>query len=164
MQALVLKPRVRKDIKSKVDRLLLELGNPEPPLRLEEVRELLELDLSFFSGESDGLLNVAFSRLKRAGKQIIKRPTLLRDAVKRFDLRALYLPDRKRILIDDEVPKPKHRWLEAHEIGHDILPWHGDMMLGDDDITPTPSVREKIETEANYAAGSLLFMTDRFKH
>jgi len=162
MKALVLRPRVRKDIKSKVDRILSELGNPEPPLKLEDVRDLLELDLSFFSGESDGLLNVAFSRLKRAGKQIVKRPTLLRDAIKKFDLRALYLPDRKRILIDDKVPKPKHRWLEAHEIGHDLLPWHGDMMLGDDEITPTPSVRDKIETEANYAAGALLFMTDRF--
>lgn len=162
MKALILKPRVRRDIQMKVDRILRELDNPEPPLRLELVRELLDLDRSFFTSESEGLMQTAFSRLKRAGKQILKRPTLLGDAVKKFNLRALYIPDQKRILIDDSIPQPKHRWLEAHEIGHDLLPWHHDMMLGDDDITPTPAVHEKIEAEANYAAGILLFLSDRF--
>ncbi|MEM7013681.1 MAG: ImmA/IrrE family metallo-endopeptidase [Verrucomicrobiota bacterium] len=126
------------------------------------MRELLELDRTYFSGESDGLLIKTFSRLKRAGKQLLKRPTLLRDAIQKFDLRALYLPDRKRILIDDRIPKPKHRWLEAHEIGHDILPWHHEMMLGDDELTQTASVHDKMEAEANFAAGSLLFLGDRF--
>lgn len=162
MNALILKPRVRREIQSKVDRILRELDNPEPPLRLELVRELLELDRSYFTSESDGLMQMTFSRMKRAGKQIFKRPTLLGEAVKKFDLRAVYFPDEKRILIDDNIPKPKHRWLEAHEIGHDLLPWHHDMMLGDDDVTPTPNVHEKIEAEANYAAGILLFLSDRF--
>lgn len=162
MTALILKARVRSDIQSKADRILRELGYPEPPLELEDVCELLRLDRGYFSGESDGLLKTTFSRLKRAGKQILKRPTLLGDAIKKFDLRALYLPDRKRILIDESIPKPKHRWLEAHEIGHDILPWHHDMMLGDDDLTPTAAVHDKMEAEANFAAGSLLFMGERF--
>ncbi len=162
MRAPILRQRVRKDIQSKAERILHELGSPEPPLQLENVRELLKLDRGFFTGESDGLLNTAFSRLKRAGKQLLQRPTLLGDAIKKFQLRALYLPDRKRILIDDSIPKPKHRWLEAHEIGHDILPWHHDMMLGDDDLTPTAAVHDKMEAEANFAAGALLFLGERF--
>ena len=162
MTAPILKARVRADIQSKADRILRELGYPEPPLRLEDVCELLRLDRGFFTGESDGLLKTTFSRLKRAGKQLLERPTLLGDAIKKFDLRALYLPDRKRILIDESIPKPKHRWLEAHEIGHDILTWHHDMMLGDDDLTPTAAVHDKMEAEANFAAGSLLFLGDRF--
>lgn len=100
----ILRARVRADILSKADRILRELGYPEPPLRLEDVRELLKLDRSFFTGETDGLLKTAFSRLKRAGKQLLKRPTLLGEAIKKFDLRALYLPDQKRILIDDSIP------------------------------------------------------------
>jgi len=130
---------------------------------LDAVRELLHLDRSYFSNERDDILASVASRLKRGGRQLLRRPTLLLDAIRKFELRALYLPDHKRILIDDKIPKPKHRWLEAHEIGHDLLPWHRDMMLGDDDLTPTISTHSKMEAEANYAAGALLFMGERFR-
>lgn len=162
MMATILKARVRQDIQAKVDRVLRELGYPEPPLRLEDVRELLRLDRSYFTAESDGLLKSTFSKLKRAGKQLLMRPMLLADAIKKFDLRALYLPDGRRILIDESVPKPKHRWLEAHEIGHDLLPWHHEMLLGDDEVTPTAATHDKMEAEANFAAGSLLFLNEKF--
>src|SRR5476651_1497470 len=130
--AIVLQPRVRQDIQARTDKILRELGNPEPPLNLDDVRALLQLDRDYFTGDSDGLLQATVSKLKRGGLQILQRPMLLIDAVKKFDLRALYLPDRRRIMIDDSIPKPKHRWLEAHVIGHDLLPWHHDMLLGDD--------------------------------
>jgi IrrE N-terminal-like domain len=162
-QAAILRERLRRDIQARTDKVLRELGYPEPPLRLEDVRELLHLDRDYFSSSQDGLLQSVASKLKRGGIQLLKRPTLFIDAIKKFDLRALYLPDRKRILIDDSIPKPKHRWLEAHEIGHDLLPWHHEMLLGDDDITPTASTYDKIEVEANYAAGSLLFLGESFR-
>ncbi|GHC57499.1 DUF955 domain-containing protein [Roseibacillus persicicus] len=162
MKARILKPRLRRDIKSIADRILEELGNPEPPLDLNDVCLLLELDSGYFTSESEGLLRKTFSRMKRAGKQLLRRPTLLCDAIKKFDLRALYIPDQKRILVDDTIPKPKHRWLQAHEIGHSILPWHQEMMLGDDELTPTVTVHSKMEAEANFAGGSLLFLGNRF--
>lgn len=161
--AVILKPRVRQDIQARTDKVLRELGNPEPPLRLDDVRALLRLDRDYFTGDSDGLLQAMVSKLKRGGIQILERPMLLFEAVKKFDLRALYLPDRRRILIDGSIPKLKHRWLEAHEIGHDLLSWHHDMLLGDDDVTPTASTHDKMEAEANYAAGSLLFFGDKFR-
>ena len=34
----------RGDINEHIARLIRDLGNPEPPLRLEQVRELLKLD------------------------------------------------------------------------------------------------------------------------
>lgn len=162
MPAPILRARVRSDINTRVDRVLRELGYPEPPLRIEDVRELLRLDRAYFESESDGLLMSTISKLKRAGKQVLNRPTLLSDAIRKFQLRALYLPDTRRILIDGSVPEPKHRWLEAHEIGHDLLPWHHEMMLGEDDVTPTAAAHDKMEAEANFAAGSLLFLNDRF--
>ncbi|MDE2562828.1 MAG: ImmA/IrrE family metallo-endopeptidase [Sphingomonadales bacterium] len=97
-----------------------------------------------------------------AGIQVLKRPTLLADAVRTLSLKALYLPDQKRILLDKDLPQLKHRWNEAHEIGHDIIPWHEGMMLGDTLETLTPSCHEIMEAEANYAAGQILFLGGRF--
>ena len=73
---------VRARIDQRVERILRELGSPAPPLRLEDVRELLKLNLSYFSGDDDGLLSSLVSRLKIAGKQVLKRPMLLAEAVK----------------------------------------------------------------------------------
>ncbi|MCW2395738.1 MULTISPECIES: ImmA/IrrE family metallo-endopeptidase [unclassified Sphingobium] len=138
------------------------LGNPTPPLDLRVVRELLRLDRAYYSTTDDGVLRETFSRLKVAGIQVLKRPTLLADAVRTLSLKALYLPDQKRILLDKDLPQLKHRWNEAHEIGHDIIPWHEGMMLGDTLETLTPSCHEIMEAEANYAAGQILFLGGRF--
>lgn len=151
------------DIDSQVEKVLRGLGNPEPPLDLSTVRELLRLDRQYYSTTDDGLLRETLSRLKVAGKQILLRPTILRDAVRSLNLKALYLPDQKRILLDKDLPILKHRWSEAHEVGHDLIPWHADMMLGDTEQTLTPACHEVIEAEANYAAGQLLFMSGRFR-
>ncbi len=139
MKNILLSDRTRADIDRRIERVLRGLGNPEPPLRLQEVRELLDLDRAYYTGDDDGVLQESINRLKVAGKQVVKRPSLLVQAVKKFDLKALYLPDQKRILLDKSQPKPKHRWNEAHEIGHSLLPWHLDMMLGDDAHCVTPA-------------------------
>lgn len=162
MKNIVLKPLIRKKIDDRVDRILRDLDNPEPPLRLEEVRELLRLDLSYYQGDNDGFLRETIHRLVVAGKQVLARPALIVDTFNKFSLRALYTPDRKRILIDDRIPKSKHRWLEGHEIIHDVLEWHEPVSYGDNEITVKQSCRDKIEAEANYGAGQLLFLRQRF--
>lgn len=150
------------DIDERIERVLKGLGNPEPPLDLRMVRELLKLDRRYYSINDPGLLQETVSRLMVAGKQVLMRPGLLFDAVKKFDLRALYIPDQKRILIDRSQPELKHRWNEAHEIGHSLLPWHEGAMLGDDDHTLVPDCHAQLESEANFAAGRLLFLRERF--
>jgi Zn-dependent peptidase ImmA (M78 family) len=150
------------DIDAQVAKVLRGLGSPEPPLDLDVVRELLKLDRDYYSSDDDGLLREAVSRLKVAGLQVLKRPTLLKEAIRSWNLKALYLPDQKRILIDQALPALKHRWNEAHEIGHDIVPWHAGMMLGDTEQTLTIGCRAQIEAEANFAAGRMLFLGDRF--
>ena len=87
---------------------------------------------------------------------------LLTDVIKKWSLQALYVPDRKRILLDASIPEKKHRWNEAHEIGHSLLPWHDDVMHGDNRNTLLPQCHEQIEAEANFSAGRLLFLRDRF--
>lgn len=159
---LLLLRKTRIDIDSRVDRVLRGLGNPEPPLRLEDVRELLKLDLAFYTADDPGLAREAISRIRVGAIQIFNRPALIIEAIRSFSLKALYLPDRKRIMLDSSVPKLKHRWNEAHEVGHSLLPWHEEMMHGDNDHTLSKACMEHIEAEANFAAGRMLFMQDRF--
>lgn len=154
--------RTTEDIDDQIAKILRGLGNPEPPLDLRVVRDLLKLDRAFYSTTDDSALRETFSRLKVAGIQVLKRPTILGDAVRTLSLKALYLPDQKRILLDQDLPPLKHRWNEAHEIGHDIIPWHEGMMLGDTAETLTPNCHEIMEAEANYAAGQMLFLGRRF--
>jgi hypothetical protein len=151
-----------RDIGRQAAKVLRGLGNPEPPLRLDDVRALLELDRGYYSTTNDSFLREMISRMTIASKQVLDRPSLLLDVVRKFDLRAVYLPDRKRILLDETQPTPKQRWNEAHEIGHSILPWHADLMLGDHEQTLTPACHAQMEAEANFAAGQMLFLQDRF--
>ena len=162
MKNLQLKPLTAADIEGQVAKILKGLGNPKPPIDLRLVRELLKLDQGYYSTTDHGLLRETINRLKIGSLQVLKRPTLLADAVRSLSLKALYLPDQKRILLDKDLPLLKHRWNEAHEIGHDIIPWHAGMILGDTTLTLTQSCHEAMEAEANYAAGQLLFLAGQF--
>ena len=158
----IISAKTASDIDSRVERVLRGLDHPEPPLRLEDVRELLRLDLVFYTADDPGVVHKAINRIHVAGIQVYKRPMLLVEAIRKSSLKALYLPDRKRILLDAVLPKLKHRWNEAHEIGHSIIPWHDDMTLGDNAYTLSRDCREQVEAEANFAAGRLLFLRERF--
>ena len=158
----ILSAKTAQDIDERVERVLRGLGHPEPPLRLEDVRELLKLDREFYTADDPGVLREAISRIRVAGIQVFERPTLLIDAIKKASLQALYLPDRRRILLDESLPILKHRWNEGHEIGHSIIPWHEDIMLGDNSLTLLPVCQEEVEAEANFAAGRMLFLRERF--
>ena len=158
----ILRRKTQQEIDERVERVLTRLGHPEPPLDLRTVRDLLSLDLAYFRKDDPSLADEVISRMRMAGKQIIRRPMLFFEAVAKFDLRALYLPDNKRILLDQSQPELKHRWHEAHEIGHSIIPWHEGAMLGDDRFTLQQSCHDQIEAEANFAAGRLLFLRDHF--
>ena len=159
---LILSGKTAADIDRRVERVLRGLGDPEPPLRLEQVRELLKLDRGFYTADDPGLAREAISRIRVGTIQVFRRPTLILDVINKLSLKALYIPDRKRILLDGGLPGKKHRWNEAHEIGHSLLPWHEEMMLGDNAQTVLPGCMEQIEAEANYAAGQLLFLRTRF--
>ncbi len=150
------------DIDKIVDRLLRDLGNPEPPLSLELVRDALKIDLKYYSTSEPTFLEELGHKVTVGLKQIILRPGLIVDAVKKANLSAIWMPDTKRILIDDSVPKLKHRWIEGHEVGHSLIPWHREFMFGDTEYTLDPTCHEMVEAEANYAASQLLFLRGRF--
>lgn len=151
------------DIDAQVSKILRDLGNPGPPLDLEKVRELLKLAKEYYSTADDGVFKRWIHALKLAGKQIAERPAFLKDLVSSFRLDALCLFDEKRILISKELPEPKQRWAEGHEIGHSIIPWHGPISLGDDKYTLTANCHDAMEVEANFGARRLLFLREQFR-
>ena len=155
-------PFAAQDIRDQVDKVLRGLDNPEPPLKLTDVRELLKLDRQFYSTNNTGWLREFVSKVKVGTKQLAMRPTLILDVVRRAGLKALWIPDRKRILINEELPPLKRRHAEGHEITHSITPHHGAFLFGDDRETLRTSCHEKLESEANFGSGQLLFLRDRF--
>lgn len=157
-----LEARSARDIDTQVTKILRGLGNPTGPIVLDDVRSLLELDRQYYSSTNDSFLQEMISKAKIAGKQLIARPTLLLDVVRKFELKAFWVPDRKRIMIDEAQPKPKWRWYETHEIIHSVVPWHAGAMMGDTEYSLTPDCHEQVEAEANYGAGRLLFLQGRF--
>jgi hypothetical protein len=123
---------------------------------------LLNLDRQFYSSTNTGALREFISKVKVGAKQLALRPTLILDVVSKAGLRSLWLPDRKRILIDDDIPDTKKRHAEAHEITHSLTPHHRRYLFGDDRETLRRSCHEKLEAEANFGSGQLLFLQDRF--
>lgn len=157
-----LRQRTASDIDEQIGKILRGLGNPEPPLRIEDVRELLRLDTTFYSTTDASIFREMVSRAYVGAQQVFARPTLLFEALAKLNLRALWVPDRRRILIDSTLPPIKHRWAEAHEVTHSVLPWHDDALFGDTKQTLAPHCHEQLEGEANYGAGQLLFLGGRF--
>ena len=158
----ILSSRNEADINERVERVLKDLGDPEPPLRLEEVRELLKLDFGYYSASDPGLLQDTIHKFRMGGQKIVLKAQALVNVVKKFDLRALFIPTQNRILIDQDQHYLSHRWNEAHEIAHSLFPWHEGAMLGDDKTTLLPSCHDELEGEANFGAGRLLFLQNRF--
>jgi Zn-dependent peptidase ImmA (M78 family) len=152
-----LDPGTAEEIEKLVDRVHKSLGRTDGAIALAEVRELLSLDLQYYTADDPNLFQEVVHKVRVGAKQLIRRPALLLEAIKKFDLKALILPDRKRILIDSNLPDLKKRWSEAHEAIHSLIPWHKEYLLGDTKETLSPGCHEQLESEANYGAGRLLF-------
>lgn len=154
--------RTVRDIDKFVDRVHRDLGYVDGAIALPVVRDQLKLDLKYYRLDEPGLVDEVLHKLKVGAKQVFARPKLFVEAVRKFDLSALFMPDRKRIFVDEGVPDLKKRWYESHEISHSLIPWHADYTLGDNRSTLSQGCHDRIEAEANYGAGRLLFPNEIF--
>lgn len=152
----------RHDIDRRIDRLLADVGQPEPPLNLAHVRALLKFDLRYYTLEDPTWLEGKIHTIRLAGRNLVQEPRLLLQVVRKLSLRALFVPDRQQILIDQSLPSPKQRWGEGHELTHAILDWHAPYAHGDQERTLAVGCHAAIEAEANYGAGRMLFLGKRF--
>ncbi len=78
MRNLFLDPYSASDIDRFVAKVLADLGEPDPPVRLIDVRELLRLDKSYYSSTDDSAINEVVHKLTVAGQQVLARPSILR--------------------------------------------------------------------------------------
>ena len=62
------------DIQAQVGRILSDLGRPEPPLSLLAVRELLKLDLGYYSSSDTTLVDDVVHTIRMAGLGLIRNP------------------------------------------------------------------------------------------
>ena len=159
----ILNENIARKIEKHCERLHNDLGNPEPPISLDAIRELLRLDKTFYTLKDPSFLNHFLHKLTIAGQQVLTQPTRLLTALQKWDIKALWIPEQRQILLDDSIVAKKKRWAETHEIGHSILPWHEAYLLGDPESSLSVSCSVKIESEANYAAGQILFPKQTFR-
>lgn len=68
----------------------------------------------------------------------------------------------RRYFVDTSLSVERQRFTEAHEIGHDALPWHKSAYYGDDLHTLASDTREVLEAEANLFSAEILFAGKRF--
>lgn len=152
----------KRQIETAVRRLLSDMKGVEPPLNLTAVRSQLHLDLDYYSSKDPGLLKEFIHSIKVAGQVLFNRKAMLGKVIDKLGLRGMLFWDQNRILLDKELHPSRFRWAEGHEIGHTFCSWHKYYLLGDSKNELSPACHAAIEAEANYAAGHLLFMQDRF--
>lgn len=153
----------KREIDSQILRVLRDLGNPPPPLNLDDVLKLLKIDLQYYGSTDPSVIKELTHRFTLLARKTI--PDIahhLANALAKSKLNAFWIPKSQRILLDDSVPQPKHRWIQSHEIVHSLTGWHKDFLLGDNSLTLDPTCHATIEAEANYGAGRLLFLADMF--
>lgn len=152
----------RRRIDRSVERLLRDLKGVEPPLKMDDVIRQMQLDLQYYQGSDPSNVREVVHSIKVAGKNLLSSRTILGRVIKKLGLKGLLFWDDNRILIDSEQHRAKFKWSKAHECGHKLCEWHQDYLLGDSSTELSLSCHKTIEAEANYAAGQIAFMKDRF--
>jgi Zn-dependent peptidase ImmA (M78 family) len=147
--------KTARDIDSRVEQILKEMGISTPPLKIEDVIEHLRIHHSYYSLEDPSLLKEIFHRIRIGAQKAT-------DIVKKVNLKGLWLPDSNQILVDLSVKEKKRKWVNAHEVSHKIIPTHSQFFQGDTAETLDPDYHEMLEVEANYGASSLIFMSQKF--
>jgi transcriptional regulator with XRE-family HTH domain len=72
--------------------------------------------------------------------------------------------DSREVYVKHDLFWLKRRFVQAHEVGHDILPWHNKLYAFLDDKTRlTPEFDDLYERQANQAAIELLAQGDRLR-
>lgn len=158
----IIKDSVKRRIDSSVDRLLKDIAAEEPPLDLDAVRRKLELDLQYYSGGDPSHMKQLTHTLKVAGQEFLDKARPVSWIINKFGLKGFLFWDLNEIHIDEDLHDLKLRWAESHEIGHRLCGWHKHFLLGDRKSELSPTCHVKIEAEANYASGQMLFLRDRF--
>lgn len=129
------------DIRIEVQRLLdaCEVDGPPTPVeRLLEYRKLSREEKHI------GILGQVFRSIRRVGRKILGL----------LDVPARY------IAVDPDLHPKRQSFLTYHEIGHDALPWHREILVVTSEWDLSHHVRTIFEAEANRFAGHAIFQLE----
>lgn len=76
-------------------------------------------------------------------------------------LGALWFGERT-VFVDTSEPEPRRLFTDGHEATHAICDWHDEALKLDNEDTLFREVKDRIEAEANFGAGHLIFQGGRF--
>ncbi len=146
----------RREIDKIIERILRDSDLRKPPVQIAGILEFLKVHRDYYSLDDPKFLQRLAHRIQIGANKIVN---VVRDKIR---LAALWLPNEKRILVDDSQPEPKRVWASFHDTIHAVLPWHRDFFLGDTAQTLEPDYQDMLESEANYGSSALMFGGELF--
>lgn len=131
------------------------------PTPLDRILEAQKLELV---DDSEEHAREFLKSLKSLGAKLsVKREAAFHEVLSKlkgaFDMR------ERKVWVQQTDGKPRWaRFPQAHEISHDLVPWHSVRSeYLDDAETLAPETRIEFEREANHTAALLLFQGDQFR-
>jgi hypothetical protein len=154
MRSLLLKrPETEEDLSTLAEGVLRKAGAigvlPTPiddllnAEKIEQINKLDELHVSFLN------------RLKHQATE--RYHSIIQSLRGIADLR------ERVVYVPSNDTAPRLRFVKAHELAHQIIPWHHiDTSYLDDNKTLSPDIEVEFEREANFTAAELIFQGHRF--
>jgi len=148
-----LSPHDRAEIRGHVIALLRRADAIDViPTPLDQITEIARLVIA---GEITLSPEVKRKLRERFGDLVDRALSMILGSVE-FDTHEIYLQPGLHHL--------KRRFVHAHEIGHELLPWHRELYASLDDKTSIrPDVNDRYERQANQAAIEILTQGDRLR-
>lgn len=139
-----------------IERTLKDAGLTNPPVRLTDILEHLELHQQFYDLSDPGFLEKTKHKLQVGGRKLV-------EIIQKIKLSAVLFFDEKRVVIDRSLPILRREWPGFHEVGHRICPGHREVFaFGDTAQTLHPDFHENLEAEASFVGEGVMFCGERF--
>lgn len=134
---------LRQDVRVQAEKFLAEHGFTKPPLSPEEALAARKLEVSQLS--LDDLLVKANLSPKEQGK-----------------IQAVLDIEDKAITFRSGLPMQKRNWGSLHEVGHEFLPWHRELLYCCPLLWLPVHIQEQLEAEADIFAAEAFFFGIQF--
>lgn len=79
------------------------------------------------------------------------------DSIRAF----IDMPERK-VFVSEQLHEKQQRFASFHEIGHDTLPWHRELLYECSELDLSPAARRKFDVEANAFAAACIYQGNGF--
>ena len=144
----------RKEIRNVAAKLMRKaniMGNLPTPI--DELIITANLGLE---RESNEIRNKFFSSMDKTGRQIYRSIFQKIRGIADLRERVIYVPNNGSTHRD--------RFVQGHELGHQVLGWHHiNPEYLDDDLTLSLGVKNQFEKEANFFSAEILFQGDAYR-